>query len=141
MGAVEFSDRTAHPRALLAVLLALVALLAVACGGDDRPAADDPSPAATDGYAMPAGWPVKTFPLPPDTTTSGERVTDELVFFHLEGLDPDAVKAYYDKTLPGLGIERDKNLLTDPAGYTGKGLAVSVHAGDLGDAEVYLTRR
>jgi hypothetical protein len=141
---VDFSDRISRPRALpvvlLAGLLALVALLAVGCGNDDRPAAGDPSPAAGDGYRMPAGWPLKTFPLPPDATTSGERVTDELVFFHLEGVTPDAAKAFYDKTLPGFGIERSRTLLTDPASYAGKELEVRVHEGDLGDSEIYLTR-
>lgn len=136
---VTFSENLPRPRALLAVLLALVALLAVACGGKDDPS-PSPSPAADDGYAMPDGWPVETFPLPPGATPSSERVSDELVSFHLDGVDLDTAAAFYDDALAELGVERGASLVTDPVAYDGGGLHVTVGSGDLGDLEVYVKR-
>lgn len=123
------------------MLVALVAVLAVACGGGDDPAPSPaPAPADDAGYAMPDGWPVTTFPLPPGATTSRENVTDELVFFHVEGTDLATATAFYDEELPALGVERGPSLVTDPVAYEGDELRVSIGSGDFDDLEVYVTR-
>ncbi len=80
------------------------------------------------------------FPLPPGGGVEGERVTDDLVFFHVGGVEPEVAKAFYEETLPGLGLERSESAVVDPVSYAGDGLSAKLVTGDLGDLEVYLTR-
>ena len=92
------------------------------------------------GHALPEGWPVDALPIPPGGTVEDENVTADMVFFHVDDVEGDEGMAFYDTSLPELGLTRSKSAVVDPVAYESSELKVVVQSGDLGDVTLTVTR-
>ena len=131
----------------LACCLTLVAL-AVATACTNR-ADNEPESRATSGstesarapaYDLPSTWPVPEIPLPPGGTATQENVSDDLVFFHVDGVEAGIALAFYDDELPDLGLSRDTSSAINPVAYAGAELKVVVQSTEFGDVTLMITR-
>ncbi|MBA3783503.1 MAG: hypothetical protein H0X12_16835 [Nocardioides sp.] len=133
-----------HTIAAAALLMGLVS----GCGGSSASSDVEPTAgasstgSATDaGYAMPEGWPIESFPLPPGGIAGAtENATATLVYFPVDGVETEASMAFYADTLPDMGFVDTDNANLLIKRYEGNGLEILVQDDDRGVALITITR-
>jgi hypothetical protein len=144
---------TRHPARLarstlrLAALACSVVLLTTGCGVDGPRGSADASQSesatddsAVDGYAMPDGWPIERFPLPPGGSVEAPNTTEDMVYLPVAGVETDVARAFYAETLPAAGVPDTKNANLAISRYEGKDLRILVQDDGRGIALVTITR-